>query len=214
MQLVHAVWAAWCCKGPCILQFCPGSADHHNWGVWSGISQHMSWPFSSWNLQSSTGMIPQDVTEEQVMADPRLYVSGREGPKMNDDSEILLWDLICIDMPWCVNARVCKGSKKLNVKLDKLKKNVCFPQSGLLFVKHFLRLGSQCYEVGQGANGFKQTCWLRDFRNGWLIWEAALAALAALAEIEMLLSAAVHSCVIGFAGSPDCGVDGMVWEVS
>ena len=44
--LVHAVWAAWCCKGPCILQFCPGSADHHNWGVWSGISQHMSWPFS------------------------------------------------------------------------------------------------------------------------------------------------------------------------
>lgn len=43
--LVHAVWAAWCCKGPCILQFCPGSTDHHNWGVWSGISQHMSWRF-------------------------------------------------------------------------------------------------------------------------------------------------------------------------
>jgi len=35
-------------------------------------------------------MIPQDVTEEQVMADPRLYVSGREGPKMNDECEILL----------------------------------------------------------------------------------------------------------------------------
>lgn len=43
---VHSAWAAWCCKGPCILQFCPGSTDHHNWGVWSGISQHMSLPFS------------------------------------------------------------------------------------------------------------------------------------------------------------------------
>lgn len=129
-------------------------------------------------------------------------------------NEWWMWDIVVrLDMPWCVNARGCKGSKKLNVKLDKLKKIVCFPQSGLLFVKNLLRLGSQCYEAGQGANGFKQTCWLRDFRNGWLIWEAALAALAALAEIEMLLSAAVHSCVIGFAGSPDCGVDGIVWEV-
>ena len=59
-------------------------------GVFDQESRNTCRDGFSWNLQSSTGTIPQDVTEEQVMADPRLYVSGREGPKMNDDSEILL----------------------------------------------------------------------------------------------------------------------------
>ncbi|CAK9063796.1 unnamed protein product [Durusdinium trenchii] len=31
----------------------------------------------------TTGVFDQDVTEEQVMADPRLYVSGREGLDLN-----------------------------------------------------------------------------------------------------------------------------------
>lgn len=78
-----------------------------------------------------TGIFDQDVTQQEAMADPRLYVSGREGP-------LLLGSYL-----------------------------------------RSLRSGPECHEVGAE-----------------LI--APLKTFQTFQKVEMLLSAAVHSCVIGF----------------